>query len=86
MAGTKKTEDPRAGRLKLALGTVLLGVGVFMAIAPIFDISIFRADYKPDPLVLGTVIGSGLLLLGIETANRLPGITIGKREDKEPEK
>lgn len=87
MTGPKKSvEDKFTGRLRLAGGVLLLLVGAFISIAPIFNLDIFRAEYKPDPLVLGTIIGGGLLLLGVETANRLPGFIVKKDDEKDKEK
>ena len=85
MAGTGKrpTEDKLVSKLRLIGALVLLGGVVFVVIAPALNFSIFREAYRPDAVIVGTMIGGGLLLLGVETVNRLPGINLGGKSKSE---
>ena len=75
--GKRPTEDKLVSRLRLVGGVVLLGGVIFIVIAPALNFSIFREAYRPDAVIVGTMMGGGLLLLGVETVNRLPGINLG---------
>lgn len=60
-------------RLRIVAGSVLTSIVTFMllaeAVAGSFGI---RADYRVEPVILGTLIGALLLIIGIEVGSRWP--------------
>lgn len=66
-------------RLRVSAGVVLTGVLAVMLLADVIAGSFgIRADYRVEPVVLGTVLGGLLLIIGIELGSRWPPFGGGK--------
>lgn len=66
-------EERLLRRLRLISGFVILAMIVLLATADTFGRLLISPDFHASELILGTLVGALLLLLGIETVNRLPG-------------
>ena len=66
-------EEKLLRRLRLIAGIVILVMIVLLVVADTLGRLLISPDFHASELILGTLIGALLLLLGIETVNRLPG-------------
>ena len=66
-------EERLLRRLRLLAGIVILVMIVLLVVADTLGRLLISPDFHASELILGTLIGALLLLLGIETVNRLPG-------------
>ncbi len=79
----RPTEAHLLSRFRLAgAGGILVATIVYVA-ADIFQLPFLRDGFHTEPTVLGILLGSFLLLVGVETLNRLPGISSVRRDDEE---
>lgn len=67
-------EERLLRRLRLIAGVVILLMIVLLVTADTLGRLLVSPDFHASELILGTLIGALLLLLGIETVNRLPGV------------
>ena len=69
----KSTPNGSLRRLRLVVGVVLTTIITFMLLADAVAGSLgIRADYRVEPVILGTLIGALLLVIGIEVGSRWP--------------
>lgn len=66
-------EDRLLRRLRLIAGVVFLVCIVLLVVVDTVGKVLIGPDFHASDLFLGTLIGALLLILGIETVNRLPG-------------
>lgn len=61
-------------RLRITAGIVLTAIIAVMLLADAVAGSCcgIRADYRVEPVILGSLLGALLLLIGIEVGTRLP--------------
>lgn len=60
-------------RLRISAGIILTGCITIMLLADVLAGSLgIRADYRVEPLVLGSVLGTLMLIIGIEIGSRWP--------------
>lgn len=71
------TEDRLLRRLRVIAGIVILVMIVLLVTADTLGRLLVSPDFHASELILGTLIGALLLLLGIEAVNRLPGSRSG---------
>lgn len=60
--------SPYYGRARIVGGLILFGLIVVLSV-----LDALRADYAFDSIQLGLLLGTGLVLLGVEAGNRLLG-------------
>lgn len=72
------TEDRSFRLLRLVSIVVILLCIVFLVVIDPIGRLFIDPSFHASELVLGTLIGALLLLLGIEVANRIPGLRNGK--------
>ena len=61
-------DRPYYGRARIAGGLALIGLVIVLAI-----LDAFRLDYSVDSIQLGLLLGTGLVLLGVEAGRKLLG-------------
>jgi hypothetical protein len=59
------------GPLGLSLPRVIAGLALIAATIVLMFIDAASIEYKMDPIQLGLMLGSGMLLLGVEAAKAL---------------
>lgn len=67
-------EDRLLQRLRLVAGVVFLVCIVLLVLVDTIGKVLIGPDFHASDLFLGTLIGALLLIVGIETVNRLPGV------------
>lgn len=67
------TEDRLLRRLRVIAGVVILTMIALLVVADNLGRLFIDPNFRASELILGTLIGALLLLLGIEAVNRLPG-------------
>jgi hypothetical protein len=60
----------------VSIAAILLAILVYVA-GEIFELPFLRTTFHVEPTVLGVLVGALIVLLGIETINRIPGIGRG---------
>jgi len=60
--------DYNYGRARVAGGLLLIGLSVMLTL-----VDAFSADYSVDSIQLGLILGTGLVLLGVEAGRKLLG-------------
>lgn len=73
LGASTPTEDRLLRRLRVIAGAVILLMIVLLVTADTLGRLLVSPDFHASELILGTLIGALLLLLGIEAVNRLPG-------------
>lgn len=68
MTGSSDGPRPWAAIARQALAALCLGGAVFLMI-----LDAIRADYSADTIQLGLLLGTGLVLLGVEAGRKLIG-------------
>ena len=68
MTGGTDGGAPYYGRARIAGGLALIGLVIVLAI-----LDSLRVDYTLDSIQLGLLLGTGLVLLGVEAGRRLLG-------------
>ena len=66
--GSSNGGPPYYGRARIAGGLALIGLVIVLTI---FDA--IRTDYQVDSIQLGLLLGTGLVLLGVEAGRKLLG-------------
>lgn len=80
MAGDERPNQPPSAedrllrRLRIIAGVVFLACIVLLVVVDTIGKVVIGPDFHASDLFLGTLIGALLLILGIETVNRLPGV------------
>lgn len=54
------------GRARVVAGLALIGLVILLTI-----LDAIRTDYQLDPIELGLILGTGLVLLGVEAGRKL---------------
>lgn len=68
MTGGTDDGRPYYGRARIAGGLMLIGLVIVLAL-----IDAVSADYSVDSIQLGLLLGTGLVLLGVEAGRKLLG-------------
>ena len=68
MTGGPDDGRPYYGRARIAAGLLLIGLVCVLAL-----IDSLRPDYSVDSIQLGLLLGTGLVLLGVEAGRKLLG-------------
>lgn len=70
-------EERLLRRLRIITGVVILTMIVLLVIADTLGRLLVSPDFHASELILGTLVGALMLLLGIEGLTRLPGTKNG---------
>lgn len=74
MASDGPNEAGLLSRFRLvSIAAILLAIIVYIA-GEIFQLPFLRTTFHVEPTVLGILVGALIVLLGIETIARIPGI------------
>lgn len=68
VTGTDNEATPFYGKARIAGGLALIGLVIVLAL-----LDAFRTDYSVDSIQLGLLLGTGLVLLGVEAGRKLLG-------------
>jgi hypothetical protein len=68
MTGGPDDVRPYYGRARIAAGLMLIGLVIVLAL-----IDALSFDYSVDSIQLGLLLGTGLVLLGVEAGRKLLG-------------
>jgi hypothetical protein len=68
MAHDGEPDVPYYGRARIAGGLALIGVVIAIVL-----LDAMRSDFTTDSIQLGLLLGTGLLLLGVEAGRKLLG-------------
>lgn len=75
-------EDELLRKLRVIAGGVFLVCIVFLVVIDPLGRLFLDPNFRTSDLALGTLIGALLLIIGIETASRLPGILTSRGDSK----
>lgn len=74
MANNGSDETRLLSRFRVvSIFSILLAIVVYVA-GEIFQLPFLRTSFHVEPTVLGILVGALIVLLGIETIARIPGI------------
>jgi hypothetical protein len=74
VANEQPKEAQLLSRFRIVGAMVILAAILLYVLGAIFQLPFLRAEFQVEPTVLGILVGSFLLLVGVETLARIPGI------------
>jgi hypothetical protein len=65
------SEGPESSALGLSSARLVAGLSLIAAVIVLMFVDAYSVEFKMDPIELGLMLGSGMLLLGVEAAKAL---------------